>query len=53
MKNHSRYEPYLIIGQLVNGPFREIHDQILLVRRQTKEKLILVTEFLFNFLYFD
>ena len=35
---HSCYEPYLIIGQLVNGQFWEIQDQILLLRRHTKEK---------------
>ena len=38
MRTHSRHELYLMIGQLVNGKFQEIQDQILLVRRQTKEE---------------
>ena len=42
MRNHSRYDPYLIIGQLVNWQFLIIQDQILLVQRQTKEEWILL-----------
>ena len=53
MITHSRYEPYLIIGQLVSGRFWTIQYQILLVRIQTKEEWIIITEFLFTFLYFD
>ena len=48
MRTHSRYDPYLIIGQLVNGQFWEIWDQILPVQRHTKEEWILLTEFLFT-----
>ena len=53
MRNHSRYEPYLIIGQFVNMIFREIRDKILPVQGQTKEEWILLTKFLFTLLYFD
>ena len=53
MRTHSRYEPNLIIGQLLNGRFREIQDQILLIQRQTNEEWILLTEILFPLLYFD
>ena len=53
MRIHSRCEPYLIIGQLVKVQYWEIQDQILLVRRQTKEEWVLLTEFLFTSLYFD
>ena len=53
MRNHSRYEHYLIIGQLVNGRSREIQDQTFLLRRQTKEEWILLTKTLFTLLYFD
>ena len=52
MRNHSRYEPYLIKRQFANGGYRAIQDQILLVQRQTKEEWILLTEFLFTLLYF-
>ena len=52
LRTHSHYDPYLIIGQLVNGQYWAIHDQILLVRRQTKEEWTLLTEFLFTLLYF-
>ena len=50
---HSRYEPYLIIGQLVNGRIWAIQDQLLLVQRQIKEEWIFLTEFLFTSLYFN
>ena len=36
IRTHSRYDPHLIISQLVNGELREIQDQILFVQRQTK-----------------
>ena len=52
-RTHECYEPYLIIGQLVNGRSWAIQDQILLVQIQTKEEWILLTEFLFTLLYFD
>ena len=41
--NHSRFEPYLIIFQLVNGCFQAVRDQILPAQQQTKEELILLT----------
>ena len=53
MRNHSHYEPYLIIGQLMNGRFRSIWDQILPVQGHTKEEWILLTKFFFTLLYFD
>ena len=53
MRTHSYYEPYLIIGQLVNGKFRAIRYQMVPVQIQTKEEWLLITEFLFNLLYFD
>ena len=53
MRTHSCYDHYLTIGQLVNGRYREIQDQILIVQRQTKEEWILFTKFLFNLLYFN
>ena len=46
MINHSSYDHYLIIGNLVNGKFQEIWDQILPVRRQTREEWILLTKLL-------
>ena len=53
MRTHSRYDTYLIMVQLVNGKFREIQDQILLVKIQTKKEWVLLTEFLFTSFYFD
>ena len=53
IRNHSHYDPYLIIGQLVNGKFQEIWDKLLTVQIQTKEEWILLTEFLFTSLFFD
>ena len=53
MRTYSHYDPFLIIGQLVNEQFLEIQDKILLVRRHTKEGWVLLTEFLSTLLYFD
>ena len=53
MRNHSHYDPHLIIGQLVNGMFWAIRNLILPVRIQIKEYWVLLNEFLFTLLYFD
>ena len=50
---HSHYEPYLLIGQVVNGRFWKIQGQILPVQTQTKEEWIFPTKLIFTFLYSD
>ena len=53
MRTHSRYEPYLMIGQLVNGRYWVNQDQIFIVLRQVEEEWILLTKFFFTVLYLD
>ena len=46
MRTHSRVDACLRTCWLVNGQFWAIQDQILIVRRQAKEKYILLTTFI-------
>ena len=53
MRTQSRYDPYLMIGQLVNGRYWVNQDQIFIVLRQVEEEWILLTKFFFTVLYLD
>ena len=50
IRTHSLYDPYFIIGQLVNRQFQAIRGQILPIRIQSKEEWILLTGLFFTYL---